>query len=207
MTRLSELDRSIIPHFVTLTYPEVFPASPHEAKSHLDVLAKRFSRAFPDGGFIYRLEPQQRGAPHFHLLVWGVEFHDLRQWIPKNWCSVVGSDDPMHLKWHLGVLGHGNTHCVQRIDSWRGVASYAAKYMAKVDIEAWAYPGRFWGIVARQNLPWVEMVSASLSNPDAYKLLRLMRRYAHLKPRAYRSLTIYCDPNYWFDRLDRLLSP
>lgn len=201
------LSRSIFPVFVTLTYPEIFP-DPKTAKIHLSTLIKRLRRKFGQSCGIYRLEPQKRGAPHFHLLIWGVEYGDLRAWVPLNWFEIAGGGDPKHLLWHLGEAkdkqGRKNQHCVSKITSWRGVMSYASKYMSKVSDETWAEPGRFWGVFGSDLLPWAEIETAALTNKDAYNLLRLMRRYAKMRGRANRSLSIFCKPDFWFENLHRL---
>lgn len=60
-------------HFVTLTYPRRWP-TPDGAKDHLrrftSSLRCALQREDGDTCFVWRMEPQQRGAPHFHLLLW-----------------------------------------------------------------------------------------------------------------------------------------
>ena len=96
--------RDCLPVFVTLTYPFDFPERSEQFKRDLDNFIKRLARKFPDVAGVWKLEPQERLAPHYHLLVWGVEFEALREFVPSAWCEVVGSDDPNHLRWHEGLL-------------------------------------------------------------------------------------------------------
>src|SRR5271157_7616 len=112
---------AVLPLFVTLTYPDKFPSA-RESKRHLDIFLKRIRRAFPVAGGIWKLEPQQRGAPHYHLLVWGAPLvvvdeinmtvSGLRYFIPSAWYEIAGGGDEKHLLWHEGLLGHGNKQCV-----------------------------------------------------------------------------------------------
>ena len=67
--------------FVTLTYPAVFPDA-RKAKADLRTWFKRVERRIDKKAWaIWALELQERGAPHFHLLV---------RWTPKegmsDWC-------------------------------------------------------------------------------------------------------------------------
>jgi hypothetical protein len=208
MSLLGQLDKTCIPLFGTLTYPENFTADARTWKRDLDNLDKRMARKFPDSAMVWKLEPQKRGAPHFHLLVWGVDHHQLRSFLPFAWAEVVGSDDKNHLLWHLGLLGNGNKHCVQKVRSWRGVRSYASKYMGKIidmplmQESGWASPGRFWGVRRRQNLPAVVAQIIELDDYSVYEFLRYMRRYANIKARRYRSLSIMVEnPARWAELL------
>jgi hypothetical protein len=206
---IARIDRKELPLFVTLTYPNEYTQVSEDWKADLENWFKRLKRQFPDAAMVWKLEPQQRGAPHYHLLVWGVPFVDLYRFTPRSWYEVVGSQDPLHLAWHEGRLGRGNVHCVQEVMSWRGVWAYASKYLGKtVDVAGWEAPGRFWGVKNRTAIPWAEIEEVAITTPEAYKLLRLMRRYAGMKNRRWSSLTIFCQsPEFWAERLDRLLSP
>ena len=199
--KIGGINKSELPVFITLTYPNEYTNDSKQWKNDLENLFKRMVRLWPVAAAIWKLEPQKRGAPHYHLLVWGVSYKELRQWVPQAWYEVVGSSDIKHLLWHYGVLGHGNTHCVSEVHSWRGVWSYASKYLGKTcDIEGWKTPGRFWGVKNAKCIPWAEIETISITDREAYKLLRLMRRFAGMKNRSYQSLTIFCEAEYWYMR-------
>src|SRR5215211_6218464 len=55
--------------FVTLTYPHEYPEDPELCKNHLKALRRRLQRTFGDFAGFWRLGIQQRGAWHFHLLL------------------------------------------------------------------------------------------------------------------------------------------
>ena len=186
-----------LPCFVTLTYPSDFP-SPKESKRHMEIFIKRIKRKFEDVGFIWKLEPQERGAPHYHLLVWGVDVGDLSLWVPQAWHEIAGKEDVNHLLFHCGALG--NQHCVQRVRSFRGVWSYASKYLGKTfDVAGWAEKptGRFWAVVNRQCVPFGEVVTLEISQVKAVHVMRYQKRFAKLKRRSYPSLTTFCDAEQW----------
>lgn len=191
-----------LPLFVTLTYPDTFP-EPKESKEHLMMFEKRLLRAFEEAGAIWKLEPQERGAPHYHLMLWGVALETAQRLIPTIWYQVAGGGDPKHLAWHRGECGRGNVNCAQPVRSWRGVRSYASKYLGKTfEVAGWGkkWTGRYWGIIRRKNIPFGEMKKAHVEYAQAVKMMRYQRRFARLK-RSGRSLTIFCDANQWADRL------
>lgn len=158
-----------MPLFVTLTYPGAWPGSPRQWKRDLDNWLKRLKRAMPEVWAVWRLEPQRRGAPHYHLLVFGVPRLD-KDWLSRTWFEVVGSQDERHLR--AGTQ-------VQRVKSWRGVVWYAAKYLAKeVDElpEQWrAGVGRWWGVHQRGLAPR-EAMEVAVGPPVFVRVRRVLRR-------------------------------
>jgi len=116
------------PLMVTLTYPAQYPPV-SVAKGHLRALVKRIERKEgPEVCSVVRMERQERGAVHFHLLVFGVpeNFLDMN-WLNRNWGEVVGPD------YQDGTTGLPPFTDVQAVRTWRGVFFYAAKYLAKLD--------------------------------------------------------------------------
>lgn len=204
MQTIATVERdAVLPNFVTLTYPAEYP-NPKQSKRHLDTFFKRFTRAFSEHGSIWKLEPQQRGAPHYHLLTWGCDLSSLAEFVPGAWYDIAGGGDPNHLKWHLGLLGRGNRHCVQEVRSFRGVWSYASKYLGKTfEVSGWSdkWTGRYWGVVNRQNIPFGEAVTLPVDYRDAVQVMRYQRRFSGLRSRSSRSLTVYCDADQWIQKL------
>jgi len=151
--------------FVTLTYHETDP-SPEGAKEHLDHFCKRLRRTYPNASIVWKMEPQQRGVPHFHLLIYGVKFHPA---------------DDLSRSWHECTDEESKAHKKAGVDVERGVhnddgklQSYLAKYMNKeVDApKTWGSPGRFWGIRGRENLPLGSWEQAStLTRAEAEALI------------------------------------
>jgi len=182
---LASVKRSALPVFVTLTYPSEFPLDSSVYKSHLDTFFKRLRRVFPGASAVWKLEPQRRGAPHYHLFLWGVDDR-IFDFVPSAWYDIAGNGDEYHLLWHRGELppspdGTINVHCVQQVRNFRGVFSYAAKYMSKkVDnfSEYWESVGRWWGVMGRKFLPVGLPVRFAITYKMALDLIRLQRKTA-----------------------------
>lgn len=164
-------ERAPLPTLVTLTYPSTWPKSPRVWKKQLDNFRSRLVRRYGKVPAVWRLEYQRRGAPHFHLLVFvELEMDDLIPFVSRSWYEVVGSGDERHLA--------AGTRC-ERVRSWRGAVSYAAKYLGEperlqLDQEP---PGRVWGVWCK-DLLLIEMVETEISLEDAYKIRRHQARYA-----------------------------
>lgn len=188
-----------LPLFITLTYPNSFPDA-RSSKKHLDTFWKRFNRAFPGHGSIWKLEPQKRGAPHYHILTWGLEPGDPINFIPAAWYEIAGGGDIKHLHWHMGALG--NQHCVQQVYSHNGVMRYASKYLGKTfEVEGWQKVGRYWGVVNRENIPFGELIQQEVPRSKAIEVMRYQRRFAHLKGSGNKSATVICDADQWIEKI------
>jgi hypothetical protein len=203
MRELSKVRRDALPLFLGLTYPAEWPGKPTVWKRHLDNFWKRVVRRYPDAACIWKLEPQKRGAPHYHLLVWNVDYDDFFVWGRHAWHEIVESDDPHHLV-------HGFD--LQEIQNIRHCFAYASKYIGKAledaDMDYWTNGGvgRFWGVRGNIESVMGAMAEIALTYPEAYKLLRLLRRAIHAKGRDYPSLTGVVDVNFWLGRLDELIA-
>ena len=211
---LAKVDNSgRAPYFVTLTYPDQYPVSGLIWKRHLKNFWQRLERSYPDAAFFWVMELKRRKtgtnagefAPHFHLLVFGIPgLVEFIPWLSQNWYEVVGSGSVDHLR--AGT----NIQLVRSRRRTAGYLSKALKYLSKADIEEipeeWQY-GRFWGVYGRSNVPWAHRWICKLTDKEAIKLIRYMRRFAGIKPRDYRSLSVIADSNQWADRLEDLLYP
>lgn len=66
--------------------------------------------------------------------------------------------------------------------------------------------GRWWGTYYRNDLPFVSPSETALTEQGASRMMRLMRRYAGLYARSGNpSLTIFCEPDWWLNRLPDLV--
>lgn len=113
--------------FITLTYGQSFP-SPTTAKRHMDNFLKRFRRRWLYSSGFWRFEFQKRGAPHFHLLLFGVPF------IPKDvlakwWFETIGTE---YADYSSGAALAPFTR-IEAIRSHAHAARYVSKYVAKCD--------------------------------------------------------------------------
>ena len=131
---------------VTLTY-HLRQVTPVEAKVHLKSFAAAMRRQWGPLGTIWKLEAQERGAPHFHLLVQlkqvvGVDA--FAAWATEAWHAIAEPESPLHLRWHRGELGNGNKHCVHAVVDFEEFL-YASKYASKPqgEVPGWDWPGRY----------------------------------------------------------------
>jgi len=142
------------PAFVTLTYPGEYSQDPRAWKKDLKTFNDRQRKRHPGYTFIWRLEPQKRGAPHFSGFMWGIPglgTEKGRKGISRDWYEVVGSQDERHLRAGTQVI-------ILDEENRRKKIYYLAKYMSKSEKgtkqEKFDYPvGRYWGIEGRKNLP------------------------------------------------------
>lgn len=143
-------------HMITLTYPAdwvtVCPDGA-KAKKHLEAFRKRLTRylAKRDIEFncLWFLEFQSRGAPHFHLLIWGEGLKDrmniknLRSHVSRGWASIVNHPDKNEYQKHLKA---GTRVEKVRKEHFGYAMKYAAKPEQKEVPEGFQDVGRFWGI-------------------------------------------------------------
>jgi hypothetical protein len=182
--RVASLDRDAVPKpiFMTLTYPgeewERFGGTKEQVKKHLDTFHHWLSYHYPTASVIWRLEFQKRGAPHYHLLVFGVPYIDCRL-VAEEWYRVVGSGQESHLAAGTQVVA---------CKSWKQATMYVAKYMAKPQslsesgVPIHSRPGRVWGIWNRGGLVR-EAVDYELSPEEFFQFRRIVR--GHAKSRGY----------------------
>lgn len=168
------------PLMVTLTYPAQWPESPARWKRDLQTFDKRLRRRYPKAATIWRLESQARGAPHYHLLVFGVRF------LPSDWVGQVWAE----------ITAGNPAACaqVERVRSWRGVMSYASKYLAKLGDQARPFRagaggdvleevGRLWGVLNAACLP-ADVREWALTLGQFFNLRRLLYRHLRAVARA-----------------------
>ncbi len=186
MQLLNSINRDVaeLPYFVTLTYHHSWPKDRQGRKRHLDAFRKRLERHYGPFAAVWRLEFQKRGAPHYHLLMWlpvppaPHRISVLRTRIATYWNDVV---DPGNIE-HLQA---GTSLEIPR--SWRGVNSYAAKYMGKLEQLQEGAPsvGRFWGVWRRGMLP-ITYTTDSLTTWQALRVRRIFRNFSKIGQRNHR---------------------
>jgi len=157
------------PLLVTLTYPSKYSLDWKKWKKDLDNFSKRFSRKYPDTFAFWRLEFQKRGAPHYHLMVFNVEWID-KNWLSQGWFDVVGSGDGKHLE--AGTK-------VEQVRSQQGVFAYCSKYLGKVqDMPEDADVGRMWGIKNRGRYnQYITKNTWTIPKEVFHRVRRILRHY------------------------------
>ena len=202
MYTIARVRRDCLPCFVTLTYPAKYNLDPKSWKRDLHMFAQRLGRRFDDVAGIWKLEPQRRGAPHYHLLLWNVLLEDLRNFVPREWNDIVALGDSDHLRWHLGELNNGNVHCVQEVKTQKAMYQYVTKYISKAAIEDWKNVGKWWGMLWKSRIPFGEEVVFEITDSNAYDVIRYMRRFTKFgKGLALQSRQQICDADQWMEKL------
>lgn len=176
------------PMFYTLTYPGQYSSNPADWKRDLHTFVMRLKRAYPDMCGTWRLEPQERGAPHFAGFLWGCP--DLagiegKERFSRMWYEVVGSGDKRHLKAGTGI------ELEAMID--RRIL-YLAKYQTKEEKgglrQEFAYKvGRYWGVFNRERIA-IRKERMELDPALYFRIRRVMRKNAEKKMRRKRSLQV-----------------
>jgi hypothetical protein len=106
-------------------------------------------------------------VPHFHLLVWGAWID--RYELSRDWAAVV---DAPEFDAHLAA---GTK--VEAIRSFRGVCSYAAKYISKASsVSLGDWPGRVWGVFNSAALPVGESFTVKLTGAQTVRIVRHAKR-------------------------------
>jgi hypothetical protein len=162
--------------FVTLTYPHEYPEDPELCKDHLKALRKRLQRQYGSFAAFWRLGIQQRGAFHFHLLLFvGPSIgpiDQLRRFISSSWYEVTGRLSEGHLR--AGTR-------VEAAKKWKQATSYVERYLAKPEeFPSGLRTGRIWGIWNEGLLP-VRWETVEVGLRDAYKIRRIYRKLARRK--------------------------
>lgn len=177
---------------VTLTVPgdwqSLFPKG-EDFKAAFDRFRLRWLRRFGSWQVVWKLEFQDRGAPHIHFMVRVPNGTSIRPWLSKAWADSVGATGDEYRR-HLGA-GTNIDFGFRGTDPQR-IAVYFLKHSSKthdgkeyqhrVPAEWWPNghgPGRFWGICGLERL--AERVE--LSESDWFRLRRIMA-HVHRSRRA-----------------------
>jgi len=149
------------PIFVTLTYMEKWPDA-KTAKNHLRAFLERIRRKYPNAAGIWRMEFQERGAPHFHIIFFSLPFWK-KENVQAAWAEIIGERNRSPFT------------RIEQIKSHRGVMAYVSKYVAKLQDDGisgfnsltylHAYRakygesiGRVWGKFEAVNLPFAASI-------------------------------------------------
>jgi hypothetical protein len=193
LRRLASINRRAFRTFkgrlisINLTYPHEYPEDPVLCKRHLKAFRKRLQRKYGDFAAFWRLGIQQRGAWHFHLLLFvGPSIGpigELRRFISSSWYEVTGKVSEGHLR--AGTR-------VEAVKRWKQATSYVERYMAKPEeFTEGLQTGRIWGVWNEELLP-VRWESVEVSLRDAFRIRRIYRKLARTKGSgSLRRITVF----------------
>jgi hypothetical protein len=145
-------------------------------------------------------------------VTWGCD--TFVRWVSRAWFDVVQSGDIRHF--HAGTK-------VERLRSVSGAFAYASKKYAgkKVEEQFKEKPGRYWGVVGRKNLKFGQREVRTLTEKEAVRLRRVIRRYRVSKTAPEKrklllrwremwcgeefAVKLLCNVECWRERLERLV--
>lgn len=147
--------------FLTLTYPgSSFPTDGRIVKRHIHAFGQWLRRN--NVPYVWVIEFQERGAPHFHMLVAGWVNRDLLEWngkqytrdkIPRDAVGVKILREGLETRWNE-IVGGDEDHlwCGTQIKAAKNsdkVGEYMGAYISKIDQKGvpneYKNVGRFWG--------------------------------------------------------------
>lgn len=133
-------------HFIKsqlcLTYHFALPDDGSRVKAQLNVFLTRLRKYRPGVHYLWVLEFQERGFPHFHLFTdIPPEDHEFRLWAAYAWNGILGESEE-NLKFQI----HPKNFLPWNMKSGKYlVKQYLAKVAQKQVPENYHNVGRFWG--------------------------------------------------------------
>lgn len=130
---------------LTLTYSDPFRFGGKDVKAHLNRLLT-WLRSIWKVSYVWFLEFQRRGAPHFHVILSRGANTAIRERMAHQWSKIVsrGPDEQVKV-----FKVHNHIKSWEDIRSPDGAIHYVMKYAAKSqqkDVPVWYKEvGRFWG--------------------------------------------------------------
>jgi len=160
------------PSFVTLTFHDNWRKDYSDLKEILNKTLQYIRDSGLDIYYIWRLELQKRGAPHFHfILFFPSELSD---------SAVESFLSGFRLYWHRLVEPNSAPHLlygfrVESLTTTKKAFAYVSKYCAKSDVETkFALPGRRWG--ASRDLPVMYLLKTYLPQAVFNQVKRTIRK-------------------------------
>lgn len=186
-----ELKSNVV--FITLTYQSKGNDC-ETSKHHLYAFIKRLQRLHKGRkmAFVWRMEFQERGAIHFHVLAFGLPFTP-KDKIQSMWGEIICEKKPFTR--------------IEMIFSSKKIMNYVAKYVAKVNpspelggfnlltyLAAYQSEhgdtiGRVWGIIGKKYLPMAELVVLELGF-DYARFMQFRLIASHQFPPIWDSLSL-----------------
>jgi len=171
-----------------LTYPAEFPTA-RASKRDLDAFRKRLEREYPGVCGVWKIEPQKRGAPHYHMQLFfdGVDYTQVvggregwrecfQSWMASAWVEICYTGDDRHFQFH-----RWGKRVVEEVKSYRQFMGYLGKYVGK-PVEnpgEWEAPGRYRGVVNRDAFRQLTRPRIWILNSAAWvKVRRVFRKLA-----------------------------
>lgn len=124
-----------------LTYHEQWPEDGREVKRHLKAWIKQLRRLYPGIAFLWVLEFQKRGAPHFHVYLSELPDREKQIRLADSWMKITKGTDAQ-AQFHA----HSTNWTKWAMnDASYVMKAYACKKDQKEVPEQFHNVGRFWG--------------------------------------------------------------
>jgi len=189
--------RKIRATFITLTFSEI--VSNARAKMVFKRFAMRLRRKFEKASVVWRMELQERGAIHFHLLAFNLPFWKQKD-LQDTWAECTEE--------YLSIAD------IRLIHGARSIMGYISKYIAKKDerteltsLENASYQhaspekvsGKYWGWINKDGLPLAIPRMGVLTDGET---IRSISRWAWKKigsdnPYNSISFSFFAENAYW----------
>jgi len=158
--------------FMTLTFTEVINAA--KAKRALKRFLERVRRKYPVASGVWRLEYQNRGAAHFHLLFFNLPFWPQRQ-LQQVWTSctreALSICDVRLVFGPKQVINYVSKYVAKKPDKKSDTSFKLDTYQHDVDEES---AGKHWGYFNRAAIPVEELFGGVLTDFSTIKALSAM---------------------------------
>lgn len=145
--RLVETARNACPLLISqfmLTYHNSDPDG-KTAKKHLDSWLKVLKRAIPGVGYVWVLEFQTRGVPHFHVYLTAPPTVELHKHLGAAWNRIAEPYSVEHLKVHTVRGRKGGAWIPWDMGTGQYLAKYMSKQAQKCVPDGFGWAGRWWG--------------------------------------------------------------
>lgn len=130
-----------------LTYHEILPDG-LTLRKHRNVFLSAFRRKYNGASYLWVVEFQDRGYPHFHFYhSLPYDLQGLREWIGDTWHRITGEKSEYHLWFHKNrkdKYGNFNSRPWTMTDGGY-LCKYLSKQSQKMVPEGYLNIGRFWG--------------------------------------------------------------
>lgn len=156
-----------IPLFITLTFHFDAPEDRKNLKKILENFFKRLKRILPEFHYIWKLEYQERGTPHFHIILFPLD-KKMQMYSPARELQI-------HQAW-FQLKQCKCTHCAKfstkivSVNSYKIAVSYISKEIAKIQDRYEDHDlGRIWGL--SHNMKLNHIFSAPCKISDYEKII------------------------------------
>lgn len=161
IVRMNKLDiRKMRTSFVTLTFAGM--PTIQEARRAFKMFMQRLRRKYIRTSAVWRLEHQQRGAIHFHVLFFKLPYIDQAK-LQEEWIECTR--EPLSIV-HIRLVSN-KKHMMHYVSKYVAKAS-PEKSSTSLDIDAYRHEtGRHWGIFNEKCLPYGKIYTRWLEGKDA----------------------------------------